>query len=198
MDKQSLRAMARDIRAGISDEQRRSDAVALKENVIAELSPLIHIIKAGRRDTAYHDPITIGTYYSIRTEIEPPHQVADVTMALPIIMSGNILKFYPWSPDKPLVKGDFDIPVPDIRGLVAVRPDILLMPLLLCDMAGNRLGYGAGHYDRYIDSVAGVRPFLIGLCFDEQIWPEPLPSELHDQRLDLIITPRRVAKVAFN
>jgi 5-formyltetrahydrofolate cyclo-ligase len=194
MDKKLLRQKAKDIRANISDEQRASDAEKLKNNVITRLVPVIQKIKMDCRDKACNDEIIVGTYYPIGTEIHPPHELFDFQMALPVIREKTTLEFYPWNPQMRLVKRDFDIPIPNTRGLSPVHPDILLMPLLLCDEFGNRLGYGAGHYDRYIASCAN-KPYLIGVCFEEQIWPKALPHESHDQRLDLIITPKRVIEV---
>jgi len=66
---------------------------------------------------------------------------------------------------------------------------------LLGDKNGNRIGYGAGHYDRYIASC-DTKPYLIGVCFDEQIYDGDIPAEPHDIPLDLIVTPKRVIEIS--
>jgi 5-formyltetrahydrofolate cyclo-ligase len=174
MNKDELRKRAKHIRDNIPDEIRKQSAQNLKNRVQAVVS----------------DEQIIGTYMSIRNEIEPPHMIKNAQMALPVIRNKTTLEFYSWSVGQPLVKRDFDIPIPDTRDLSPIIPDIIFAPLLMCDVHGNRLGYGAGHYDRYLASLA-TKPKLIGVCFDEQIYDGELPNEPHDVKLDLIITPSR-------
>lgn len=70
----------------------------------------------------------------------------------------------------------------------AVRPDLILAPLLAFDRRGGRLGQGGGYYDR---CIAGLRAsgtvFVIGLAYAGQEAPL-IPVEAHDQRLDAILT----------
>ncbi|PCI01929.1 MAG: 5-formyltetrahydrofolate cyclo-ligase [Alphaproteobacteria bacterium] len=178
MNKNQLRQHAKNIRAGIDDDQREIDEVALKENILTSL-----------RSINASDDVCIGVYYPIGSEISPLFDGS--SLALPVIRHDKSLEFYPWAQGDPVVKREFNIPIPDTRHLSPVTPDVILAPLLLCDRNGNRLGYGKGHYDRYIASF-NQRPVLIGVCFDEQIYEGTLPAEDHDVRLDMIITPKRV------
>lgn len=68
-------------------------------------------------------------------------------------------------------------------------PDMVLLPLSAFDAVGNRLGYGAGHYDRAIARLLarGRMPVLIGTAFSLQL-VEHLPAEAHDAPLDFILT----------
>jgi 5-formyltetrahydrofolate cyclo-ligase len=70
-----------------------------------------------------------------------------------------------------------------------VDPEILLMPLSAFDASGNRIGYGAGHYDRAIARLhdKGMQPRLIGVAFDCQE-VEAVPAEAHDVPLDAVVT----------
>ena len=179
MDKNILRNKAKEIRSSLSKKDREVASPLLQKNIEDYLK------KTG------HAQNVIATYYPIGTEISPPHALPWAQMALPVIRESKMLEFYPWSPSMRLVKRDFNIPIPDTRGLTPVRPDVILLPLLLCDRHGNRIGYGAGHYDRTIETIAPA-PLLIGLCFDEQIYEGKIPAEEHDQPLDVIITPKRI------
>lgn len=92
-----------------------------------------------------------------------------------------------------LETGRYDIRVPK-PGCALVEPaqlDVILLPGLAFDRVGNRLGRGAGFYDRFISALhdAGHRPTLIGVCYDAQIL-DSVPTEAHDHRVDLVITPR--------
>ncbi len=69
-----------------------------------------------------------------------------------------------------------------------VRPDLVLVPLLAFDRAGNRLGQGQGHYDRTLAALRASGPVIaVGIAFSVQE-VEHIPAEPHDQRLDWIIT----------
>ena len=71
--------------------------------------------------------------------------------------------------------------------------DIVLMPLVGFDEQGNRLGMGAGYYDRFLHRrIRGQwrRPLLVGIAFDLQR-AEHIPHEPWDVPMDLIITERR-------
>jgi 5-formyltetrahydrofolate cyclo-ligase len=76
--------------------------------------------------------------------------------------------------------------------------DIAIIPGAGFDPEGNRLGYGAGYYDKLMSGItkkgSGIRgkglPVLIALAFEEQIVPKIL-SETHDVKMDKIITDKR-------
>lgn len=69
------------------------------------------------------------------------------------------------------------------------NPGIVLVPLLGVDLWGNRLGQGAGHYDRWLAGLA-VRPILVGVAFDEQVIAA-VPAAPHDVPIDFLVTPTR-------
>ena len=72
--------------------------------------------------------------------------------------------------------------------LPTATPTILLVPLLGFDRIGNRIGYGKGYYDNAITYLRATNTIIaIGIAFAEQ-QVERIPTQLHDQRLDWIIT----------
>jgi 5-formyltetrahydrofolate cyclo-ligase len=80
---------------------------------------------------------------------------------------------------------------------VAVDPgevDLVVAPGLGFDREGYRLGYGGGHYDRYLATLEPLTP-RVGIAFQQQIVDE-LPHEPGDERLDLIVTDREVVLCA--
>lgn len=145
-------------------------------------------------------PKTMGFYWPIGSEMDIMpfiNELAEqggVTLCLPVTKGNNEpMKFYAWTPQSTMKQGENDIPEPADQS-TPVIPDVLLMPLLMCDRQGNRLGYGKGHYDRAIAAMVN-KPFLIGIGFDEQLYTENLPAEPHDIKLNLIITPRQVIEI---
>lgn len=67
--------------------------------------------------------------------------------------------------------------------------DLFLVPGLAFDEEGRRLGYGAGFYDRLL-AQARRDAACLGYGYDFQVSPE-VPTEPHDQKLGMIVTPER-------
>ena len=65
---------------------------------------------------------------------------------------------YEWSKDNPLKINKYGIIEP--LSQKKVYPDILLVPLLAFDKHFNRLGYGGGFYDRYIEKLKLKKRYL--------------------------------------
>ena len=65
---------------------------------------------------------------------------------------------------------------------------LLLVPALAIDpVAGTRLGYGAGWYDRLLASIPlERRPFVVGVCRSVDLIP--VPAESHDEPVDAVLT----------
>ena len=139
----------------------------------------------------------IGLYRA--TEYEAPARTyaqffieAGHTIALPHFADANGAMTFRRHTD-PLGESDlepglFDIMQPG-AGAQALVPDIVFVPLLGFTPAGDRIGQGGGHYDRWLADHEGVRS--IGLAWDAQC-VDILPTEPHDRRLNTIVTPTRI------
>ncbi len=101
-----------------------------------------------------------------------------------------------WRADS--IEGAFKIREPNPMRSSLIAPaaaDLFLVPGVgFDDQAGNRLGRGKGHYDRYLSPLrrgsesgdgAAPRPFLIGVCFSVQLCA--VPTEVHDIPLDDVL-----------
>lgn len=90
-----------------------------------------------------------------------------------------------------LVVNDYGIPEPT-EGIEIKESqlDVVFIPLLCVDKYGNRVGYGKGFYDRFLQKC---RPDVIkvGLCFFEPV-EERVISSMTDVALQVIITPQMV------
>ena len=71
------------------------------------------------------------------------------------------------------------------------RKTLVIMPTVAFDIERNRLGYGGGYYDRFVESVKGYPVTFIAVGFDCQI-VDGVPAEEFDQRPKKIITENRV------
>lgn len=95
------------------------------------------------------------------------------------------LVFRSWSPGDRLVSGAHDILEP-ADSAPAVIPDLMLIPLLAFDLAGGRLGYGGGHYDRTLASLEDKSPVKIGVAYTGQR-VDSVPMEPTDRHLDAVL-----------
>ncbi len=68
----------------------------------------------------------------------------------------------------------------------------MVLPGVAFDESGHRLGYGAGYYDRLLETE-NERPFLAALAFELQI-VEQVPVAGHDVKVDMIVTEARVIR----
>ncbi|MEM1364705.1 MAG: 5-formyltetrahydrofolate cyclo-ligase [Pseudomonadota bacterium] len=133
---------------------------------------------------------TVGGYWPIRSEFDPRpvmQALADMgaRLALPAVLDERTIVFRELIRGGELVPAGFGTMAPG-EDAKLLAPDLLLMPLAAVDSMGNRIGYGAGFYDRYIDAAAN-RPTLIGLCFECQRF-DAIAAEAHDQPLDGLLT----------
>lgn len=143
---------------------------------------------------------TVSLYRPMRDEIDVTPLFAalagqGVPTALPVMAGPDApLMFRAWAPGAPLVDAAFGVSEPETEA-ASIDPDIVGVPLLGFDAAGNRLGYGGGYYDRTLRALRADRKILaVGICYDEQEFTA-LPSHADDERLDMIITDRRIIPV---
>src|SRR5690625_1026762 len=106
--------------------------------------------------------------------------------------AGARLLFAPWRPGDPLAANRYGIPEPDVAPSDLIEPEALalvVLPLVGFDAAGNRLGMGAGWYDRSFAfrRQRAAPPWLVGAAFASQ-QVAALPREDWDVPLDAICT----------
>jgi 5-formyltetrahydrofolate cyclo-ligase len=90
-----------------------------------------------------------------------------------------------WTQDQTLSTNRFGIDEPEGGVLVSrMEIDLWIVPLLGSDKFGNRIGYGAGFYDRMLRGTPGVK---VGLL-PESCVVDALPVEPHDVPIDVMIT----------
>ena len=145
-------------------------------------------------DAIDFDPGTIVSgFLPIRSEADIRPLMARLKargarLCLPIVQDKTTIVFRELVPGAELIDTGFGTRGPGPEAAV-LDPEILLVPLSAFDAAGNRIGYGAGYYDRAIARLLqkGMEPRLIGIAFDCQEVAE-VPAEPHDVRLQAILT----------
>ena len=137
----------------------------------------------------------IGGYFTSNFEIDDLKilemmEKKKFHISLPVIKKNNQMNFLQWSRNDPLKINKFGIPEPISSKIIV--PDILLVPLVSFDNELNRLGYGGGFYDRYIEKIEKVKKVIkIGLAFSYQKIKK-IPTNKFDRKLDFIITEKEI------
>ncbi|BBF42288.1 5-formyltetrahydrofolate cyclo-ligase [Lachnospiraceae bacterium KM106-2] len=75
---------------------------------------------------------------------------------------------------------------------LAQENGLMIVPGLAFDLSGNRLGYGGGFYDTYLNNLNRYQ--LISFAYDFQFF-DTIPTEEYDQTIDQLYTPTR--KIIF-
>lgn len=131
----------------------------------------------------------VGGYHALPDEADPRALLArlvemGVHIAFPRVAARAMpLEFHLVPDGEVLAPGHYGIPEP-MAHWPAVKPALLLVPLLAFDAAGHRLGYGGGFYDRTLESL-NVPAIGIGYAGQEVA---ALPREAHDIALHGILT----------
>ncbi|MGI8414942.1 MAG: 5-formyltetrahydrofolate cyclo-ligase [Nakamurella sp.] len=115
-------------------------------------------------------------------------QTAGVRVLLPIAHPDAPLDWVEYTTESAVRRGAFGIDEPAGRALgpdAIGGADVVLIPALLVDRSGVRLGRGGGHYDRTLSAVRGDR---IAVLFDDEL-VERLPVEDFDVPVTAIVTP---------
>lgn len=174
--------------------RRRDFARSLEDGVRASLERALanlvlpHLAAAG----------VVAAYHPLRDEISPMPILArlqDQRSAFPWFPARNAAFLWREGPCTEASPWGVLQPLPDAETLI---PDAVLVPIVLADRHGARIGHGKGHYDRALAQLRqGGRPVLvIGLCWPDQLIDGPLPADPWDMRLDAIATPEEWVQCA--
>jgi len=91
-----------------------------------------------------------------------------------------------------LKTGKLNLRVPDPEKITIVDPgslDLILVPAVAFDLNGNRLGMGAGYYDRFLTQAS--KACTLGVAWSFQIVPF-VAAEEHDVPVQYVITEEKI------
>jgi 5-formyltetrahydrofolate cyclo-ligase len=101
------------------------------------------------------------------------------------------LEIFAVESNRDLVPGVWDIPEPDparCREMRLADVEFALVPALLADAEGFRLGYGAGYFDRLL-AGRGAKPYCV-IALPSDFIVERVPREPHDVPVDRVLDER--------
>ena len=148
----------------------------------------------------YKNAKTVMHFVSFGSEVSTHQMIKDAigkkTVAVPKTVEHKI---------EPCILIDFDSMMPvqpygilepmDLMKLSHKSIEAVMVPGIVFDLEGHRVGYGMGFYDAFLKHVPNA--LKIGLCFDFQV-VDSVPREEHDVPVDLIVTEKRIIECRKN
>ena len=143
---------------------------------------------------AYRSASLILAYVTYRNEMDTTELIERAwkdgkRVALPVCDRGKLV-FYEVETLEGLHMGSRGVKEPDPADCIEVDPDdfegsICLVPGLVFDAEGYRIGYGAGYYDNFLADYPGLK---VGLVRTLRISGNPLPHDDHDVPMDVLVS----------
>ena len=160
------------------------------------IAPLIKYIKKKFGD---QKRVFIAIYYPSNYEFDLVGSFnyfidKKIVPLLPVIKEDSSLKFVKWEEKDVFFVNKFGIIEPS-KEKKSYIPNLILAPLLAFDNLKNRLGYGKGYYDRFLNKQNRNKKKIevIGIAFSFQKYKH-LPISKFDYKLNKIFTEKGFVK----
>lgn len=181
IDKNTLRKQMKQKRNTLNEEER----IEAAEGCLQQL----------RQVPGYEQVSWMYCYMSYLSELDTRRMIEiflkeGKRVAVPKVQETE-MDFYEISALSDCVNGAFGILEPTGDNEPITEAGWILMPGLAFDLQGNRLGYGGGFYDKYLEKQDNL--VKIALAYDFQVIPT-VSAEIFDQPVDYIVTPERIFK----
>jgi 5-formyltetrahydrofolate cyclo-ligase len=184
--KRALRAELRERRRITTPRERDAANQALTPHLIQLASDL--------------DSRSIAAYLSTADEPGTRDFLAwacshDITVLLPISRADGLLDWatYDGEREEEDLLG-MPTPTSELLSPLAINSvDLILVPAASVDRSGLRLGWGRGYFDKTLGSMEHSPP-VYAVIFDEEFVAH-VPSEVHDQRVDGVVTPSGIVAI---
>jgi 5-formyltetrahydrofolate cyclo-ligase len=183
--KRALRAELRERRRTMTARERETSAAGITRNLI-ELTT----------DPKIHD---IAAYLS--TPDEPQTRdfldwaaARGIRILLPISRRDGLLDWAPYDASEES-EDLMHMPTPTSENLgpIAINDvDLIFVPAASVDKTGMRMGWGRGYFDKTLGSMERCPP-VYAVIFDDE-FVDSVPSEVHDQRVNGVVTPSSVVQ----
>lgn len=165
--KHDLRKKAKDI--------RKTLAIETKSRLAVELI---------RQSSVYAFAKNVMFYYPMKNELNLLDLLNDdKNFYLPRVCAEKLL-ICPFKQGDKLVKSEFNVCEPCSNPIDVKELDLVIVPALMADKFGFRLGYGGGFYDRFLAENNEVKTIL---PIAKELFVEELPHERFDKKVDEVI-----------
>lgn len=169
---------------------------SLSDSQISRRSKLIQEKLIGSAE--FIESKSIGVYLPIGSEVQTDYIIRNALESDKIVMLPRVkineLHFFI------VEKHDYDHDSFDVNKFGIKEPkktnmkldfiDLLIVPGIVFDSYGYRIGYGYGYYDKFMAEKNFSKS--IGLAYDFQVMKNPIPKFEFDKKIDILITDDRI------
>lgn len=162
----------------------RFNAKYIRKNLDMKLvsEKLVNLI---RNHKFYIDAKNVMIFYPTKYEVNLLDLVKDnKNFYLPKVDGENLL-VCPYDCDFKLEKSSFNIFEPCSNPVNSEVLDLIIVPALMADKAGYRLGYGGGFYDRFLKACGNSTKTITAVA--KELFVQRLPHDDFDVRIDDVI-----------
>lgn len=182
--------------AALEKQRLREERLAAREALSEQERSMLddRITQKLLATSEYAEATTVLTYVSFSSEVSTRMFIECAlrdgkTVAVPRCLPGHCLEFVAITSLDQLIAAPFGLlePPKELPALTEEQMDasICIVPALLVDIKGYRLGYGAGFYDRFLSTFPGKK---ICLAYQQNLSRTMLPHTAFDVAVDLVIT----------
>lgn len=144
-------------------------------------------------------------YLSFKSEVDTFAMIAETldmgkNVVVPLVNSGkkqiSAVQIFNLKDD--IEPGAFGIPEPvdKINIFTPKKIGLVLVPGVVFNTSGYRIGYGGGYYDKWLKDIAPER--RIGLAFDFQVMDREIPRTKYDLPVNKIVTEKRIISITHS
>ncbi|HJJ36729.1 MAG TPA: 5-formyltetrahydrofolate cyclo-ligase [Methanocorpusculum sp.] len=183
MDKTGLRTLLKDRRFAQTLAERRRNSCEITARLIRETDRYRVIMVYAAKDPEVETLVYINNMLAAgKTIVVPIIEKETHTLRLSRLRSVSALRPSTFNVPEPIGS---EIPID------ASAVECVILPMVGFDRTGNRLGYGAGYYDRFL--AANPSLYKIGIAYSCQE-VALVPTDAYDIRMDEIITETDILK----
>lgn len=181
--KSELRTYFKNIRNNINDIDRANKSNLIRSNFLSEFSEgKVYFIYKSYLSEADTEGIIKELFKMNKTVLIPKCDIKTETMTAVKISEKNSFRL-----------NQYGILESDTGDFFEKKIDIVVLPGLGFDKKGNRIGYGKGYYDKFLNSL-NYKPLTVGLCYSQQIIESIDICNNDDVKLDYIVTDQEIIK----
>ena len=180
MNKNEIRKKYIDIRKNINEIDRIKKSKIISDKVLSN-----EALKSSK---------VIAIYKSLKSEVDTDNIINDLWSMNKVVLipkvEKDIINFYEYNINDKLIKSTFGVLEPNNNKIYKKENiDLIIVPGVCFDKYMNRMGFGKGYYDKYLENS---NIYKIGICFNEQIYDKKLVTDKYDIKMNEIITDKEV------